>query len=348
MTVASAPGKLVIVGDYAVLEGAPAIATTVGIRAKAQVTVTDARDSVFIDLAGGKAYNFSVEPGVGLCWADESPAERGMILEVVINTCYELLHLPGPLPALRISMNTDAFFRSIGGSPVKLGVGSSAAALVALTGALVAALGIPVERPSLLSMCHAAHRRFQGGLGSGIDVSAALYGGVVGVTAGRGVSGPEAETLGWPKGLAMLPLWSGASSSTPELLRRFARYRETKSDAFNNHMRHLTRFARQADATWRSESVVELMSALAGFDDALRALDSDAGIGINTEAHERLRGLVERNGAVYKTSGAGGGDFGLAISDSTDVIDAVRADAIDSGYLSLDQKLGVDGLTIGG
>lgn len=347
MTVASAPGKLVIVGDYAVLEGAPAIATTVGIRAKAQVTVTAAGDSVFIDLAGGKAYGFVFETGMGLTWVDESPAERGTILEAVLETCNELLTLPDPLPSLRVSMNTDAFYRSIGGSSVKLGVGSSAAVLVALTGALVAALGMRVERPSLLSICHAAHRRFQGGLGSGIDMSAALYGGVVGVTLGRGELEPETEALEWPEGLAMLPLWSGNSASTPELLRRFARYRAAEADAFSSHMRYLTRFAQHADAAWRSASVVELMSALAGFDDALRALDADAGIGINTEAHEQLRGLTERHGAVYKTSGAGGGDFGIAISDSTDVIDAVRADAIDAGFSLLDKELDVDGLTVG-
>ena len=59
-----------------------------------------------------------------------------------------------------------------------------------------------------------------------------------------------------------------------------------------------------------------------------------------------IRQLVERHGAVYKTSGAGGGDFGLALTDSAAVLDAVRAECIDSGYAILDKSFAVEGLVI--
>lgn len=345
MTIATAPGKLVVFGDYAVLEGAPAVAVSVDVRACAQVDVTDGRNSVFFDLAGGKAYDFVVEPGTRLEWMAESPAERGTIVAAVIDTCHELLHLHGPLPALRISLNTDAFFTRVGDTTVKLGLGSSAAALVALTGALVDALKIPLESGSLLNICHAAHRRFQGGRGSGIDVAAALAGGVIGVRLDTRERYPVTESLEWPAGLHMLPVWSGNSASTPELLDRFASYREADTDGFAHHLRNLTLFAQQADAAWHDGAVAEILSAMAGYDNALRSLDYDAQIGINTEVHERLRGLVEHHGAVYKTSGAGGGDFGIVLSDSTDVIEAVSVELTRRKFMLLGEDLCADGLT---
>jgi len=346
MTVATAPGKLVIFGDYAVLEGAPAVATTVDVRARAQVDVAAGHASVFLDLAGGKAYDFVVEPGERLAWIGASPGARGTIVAAVIDTCHDLVHLRGPLPALRISLNTDAFFTQLGDTTAKLGLGSSAAALVALTGALVGALDITIERDSLLNICHAAHRRFQGGHGSGIDVAAALLGGVIGVRLESGEQYPIDAELEWPAGLFMLPVWSGNSASTPELLTRFDAYRAQAVDGYAHHLRNLTTFAQQADAAWRAGAVAEVLSALAGYDNALRALDYDARIGINTATHEHLRGLIEHHGAVYKTSGAGGGDFGIALTDSKDILEAVAVELARERFVLLDRSFGVAGLTL--
>lgn len=346
MSVATAPGKLVIFGDYAVLEGAPAAATSVDVRAHAQVDVTDGRNSVFIDLAGGKAFDFFVEPGAELVWTTESPGDRGTIVSAVLDTCHEIAHLRGPLPALRISLNTDAFFTRANGRTEKLGLGSSAAALVALTGALIDALRIPVEPDSLIRICHAAHRRFQGGHGSGIDVATAVLGGVIGVRRDAASEYPAAESLPWPDELLMLAVWSGSSASTPELLTRFNAYRDNQADGFRHHLMHLGRFAEQADSAWRDGRVAELLSALTGYDNALRALDYDAEIGINTDVHERLRGMTERHGAVYKTSGAGGGDFGIVLTNSADVLERVAEEISSAGFMLLDADLNAAGLAI--
>ena len=348
MTVASAPGKLVLFGDYAVLQGAPSAATSLDIRARAQVDVTAGRESVFIDLAGGKAYDFVVEPGSPLRWTGEQPADRGALLAAVMDTCHELAHLRGTLPGLRISINTDEFFTTSGDTTVKLGLGSSAAALVALTGALVNALRIPLEQTSLINVCHAAHRRFQGGRGSGIDIAAAVLGHVVGVQLDKSQDYPNAQPLDWPDGLFMLPVWSGNSASTPELVARFEAFQASSPDAFDHHLRNLTRFARQADVAWRGGLVAEILSALVGYDNALASLDYEAGIGINTDAHDKLRGLTERHGAVYKTSGAGGGDFGTVLTDSAAVRDAVDAELSSAGFMVFRRRLNVAGLVVEG
>ncbi|MFW2403848.1 MAG: mevalonate kinase [Gammaproteobacteria bacterium] len=346
MTVATAPGKLVIFGDYAVLEGAPAAATSVDVRAHAQVDVTDGRNSVFIDLAGGNAYDFVVEPGADLVWTTASPGDRGTVVAAVLDICHELVHLRGPMPALRISLNTDAFFTRANDRTEKLGLGSSAAVLVALTGALLDALRVPAEPDSLIRICHEAHHRFQGGHGSGIDVATAVLGGVIGVRRDPKSEYPLAESLPWPDGLLMLAVWSGSSASTPELLTRFNAYRDQHKDGFRTHLMHLERFAEQADAAWREGRVAEVLSALTGYDNALRALDYDAGIGINTQVHERLRGMTEKHGAVYKTSGAGGGDFGIVLTNSSEVLEQVADEMRAADFMLLDADLNAAGLSI--
>ncbi len=346
MTDASAPGKLILVGEYAVLDGAPAIAAAIDVRARATVVAIPGTESVFFDALSGRAFYFVMDGTAGPRWIGESPGNSGAILAAVIASCGEHSKLLDDGPSFRVSMSTDDFFTNIGGRWVKLGVGSSAAVLVALVGALVTELNLAMPPAELLAVCHAAHRRFQGGRGSGADVAAAVHGGVVAVRRGAEPQTVSAAGRDWPTGLSVLPIWSGVSASTPELLMRFEKFRGDRPDEYQRHLRRLKALSEQACVAWSEQSVSDVLSALAGYDEALRALDHDAGIGIVTGAHARIRQLVERRGAVYKTSGAGGGDFGLALTDSTAVLDAVRAECNDAGFAVLDKAFAVKGLTI--
>jgi mevalonate kinase len=243
-------------------------------------------------------------------------------------------------------LNTDDFFTQIGTSWTKLGVGSSAAVLVALVGALVAELNLVMSPEELLAVCHTAHHRFQGGRGSGADVATAVHGGVIAVRRGAEPQAIDVTRCSWPSGLSAVPIWSGVSASTPELLIRFEKFKADNPDDYRRHVRHLKALAEQACVAWSEQSVIDILSALAGYDDALRALDDDAQIGISIPAHAQIRQLVERHGAVYKTSGAGGGDFGLALTDSTAILDAIRVDCIDAGYAVLEKSFAVEGLAV--
>jgi len=346
MTDASAPGKLVLVGEYAVLDGAPAIVSALDVRAQARVIAISGEESVFFDALSGQAYYFVIDGNNGPRWVGEQPGANGAILEAVISSCSEHSTLFDDGPSFRVSMNTDDFFTHIGGHWTKLGVGSSAAVLVALVGALVTELNLVMSPEELLAVCHTAHRRFQGGLGSGADVATAIHGGVVAVRRGAEPETVSAAGRSWPSGLSVLPIWSGVSASTPKLLVRFETFRADHPDQYRRHLRRLKALAEQACVAWSEQSVIDVLSALAGYDEALRALDDEAQIGINTVPHSRIRQLVERHGAVYKTSGAGGGDFGLALSDSAAVIDAIRADCVNAEVAILEKSFAVEGLTI--
>jgi phosphomevalonate kinase len=347
MPEASAPGKLIIVGEYAVLEGSPAIATAVDVRARATIEASNDRDSLLIDPVRGETFRFRLDARTGLQWRGESPGPRGAILEAVFATLKE--RMPHDVPPLAIRLDTAAFYSARNdAASVKLGLGSSAAVLVALVGAFMCATGMPANEngTSMLALCCDAHRRFQGGLGSGVDVATALTGGTIGVRPAGLSTLPDTTALRWPDGLLMLPVWSGFSASTSELIGRFNAYRERAPDAFRTRVGQLATIAEAANAAWLTQSTSEVIQALASYDATLRSMDQDGSLGINTAAHEVLRGLSERHGAVYKTSGAGGGDFGLALSDSPSVINELRRAFVSGGYQVLDGSGDADGLTV--
>lgn len=351
---ADAPGKLVLAGEYAVLEGAPGLAVAVDVRAQARVRSIPGHGNQLLIPDTGEHFRFHWVSGSSPRWEKNSPGAFGLPLEV----CAEILAARGllprasELPACEIELVTADFFHSgEGGQRMKLGLGSSAAVVVALTGALLRfAGGPPLARQDLIDICCEAHRRLQGGIGSGIDVATSITGGAVAIgTSVQPETGDrvvQALPVGWPRPLRLVAVWSGRSASTPAMLGRLRAFRERNAEHFSGHMQRLGATAGQAIAAWKAGDVDGLLAAVASYESGLRRLDESAAIGIFTPVHERLHTIAQKHAAVYKPSGAGGGDFGIALTDSGDVEQALRADYAAAGYLVLDAGLGAPGLSV--
>ena len=200
--VASAPGKLVVCGEYAVLDGAPAVAVAVDRRAVVRVEAAD-QWSVAAPGFDERRREFRVRAA-----RIEWPRGRSPLplLDAVFGSLARAPDRP-----LALTMDTAAF--SAAGS--KLGLGSSAALAVALGGALTTWLtgsgdGLPETAGS-------AHRELQGGRGSGVDVATAVRGGLI-----RYRMPDEVVDLVWPRGLRARVLYSGVPASTTAKLDRLA------------------------------------------------------------------------------------------------------------------------------
>jgi phosphomevalonate kinase len=303
----SAPGKLFLLGEYAVLEGAPALLTAVDARVLVRVEPVDApawrldapdlgiRDLMLGDdgtlpegLDVGTRESLGVFNAVRAVVADRA-GRRGGIRH----------------PALAVSIDSSAL--RAGGH--KLGLGSSAAVAVALTAALARAAGLEPDREEVFHLANTAHRAAQGGAGSGGDVAASTYGGLL-----RYVRDTTPEPLVWPAGLTMLVVVTGTGSSTTDLVGRVADYAARDGAGYRADLDRLIALAECGPAAARSADLfLELAS---DYFDALRHLDAHAHAGIVTDRHRQLRELAAQHSAVFKTSGAGGGDVGLAFSRS--------------------------------
>ncbi len=316
---ARAPGKLVISGDYAVLEGAPAVVAAVDMVATVKITLANAVVHQLHNENTGQTLNFDGGFGIPIRW-HSNPGAGGAMLEAALNIFLKAGYSTATVPAMRFSIDTQDFYAN----GKKKGIGSSAAVAVALTGAL----GILTRQKVGPDMALRVHREFQQDKGSGIDVISSWYGGVVCMTPGEK---PQIEKLSWPTGLSVLAVGTGQPASTPAMLARLEAFREQDPTGYSECFTTLTEAAREVAGCWAKGELGPLLEQLGDYAQKLQALDTAAGIGIWSETHLRLAEAAAEAGVAYKPSGAGGGDFGLAFAKDQNAIDAFSQKAQSMG-----------------
>jgi phosphomevalonate kinase len=317
---AEAPGKLVLTGEYAVLDGAPAVVTAVDRRA--QVIVEPAAAGRVQALGPGIApAPFTLAGDGTLDWQSERAAEDYRLLGAVTETLAQDAPLPTDRP-FDLRLDTSAFYSGAD----KLGLGSSAALTVALT----AALCRHFDRTFEDSLAYEAHRRLQGGEGSGLDIAASIAGGLIRFVVG---DPPSVERLRWPDGLEALFVWTGRSAATTPRVRRYRAWR--RSPAAVEPGGRLVRSAAEAADAWQAGDTQAVLEATAAWARALDGLGEAAGLDIGGGGHAELARLADGAGVVYKPSGAGGGDLGLALAGDRRRLQSFRAAADRAGFRPL-------------
>lgn len=291
--VASAPGKVVLSGEYAVLDGAPAICMAVDRRAQVKVSRLDADwNSVSARGYSSAEGRFIVE-GATLTWLQGEGQFR--LVDALWNTQPSI-----DWSGMAIELDTRAFFDSASGE--KLGLGSSAA----LTVALVAAL---TQSNDVLEHALRAHRLFQHGAGSGVDIAAGVHGGLIEYRA----AGAAVTPLTWPEGLCYRLIWTGVPASTGTRLERLRGAGHRRSRDL------LAKSAANIAAAWYSTA--SLLGEYPAYIAALRHFSDDYKLGIFDAGHDKLAAEAAKAGLVYKPCGAGGGDIGILLGASIEALD---------------------------
>jgi len=318
---ADAPGKLVLLGEYAVLDGAPALVLAMPQRARVRLRALGGGPSRLRApplIAGSEP--FRLHDGV-LEWAaaDEVRGQRLAWAKALI----QALAVRGWWPAGAVEAELDSRdFHATGGD--KLGLGASAALAVALTRAAARAAGIGDDEITLASLVH-LHRSLQGDRGSGVDVAASLLGGTVRYRLDG--SEPVARRVELPAGLRLLGLASGTAFSTASALARLRQWVAQRPEQWHELR---TRLTATAEAGAGAANAASLVAAVAEFAAGLEALERASGIEILGRAHAVPKRLADEAGVAYKPSGAGG-DLGIAASDDPGRIERLRQRAAASG-----------------
>ncbi|ROS74422.1 phosphomevalonate kinase [Cellulomonas sp. PhB143] len=328
-----APGKLYVAGEYAVVDPGGA-AVLVAVDRYVTVDLHERADD-----GAGTVRSRQLATG-GLAWV----RERGDLVPTRPD--------PTAAPVLAAVRAADALALARGRRPRgydlavsstldaedgrKLGLGSSAAVTVAAVRAVAALHGLDLSDLAVLKVALAAQVTHDPS-GSGGDLAASAHGGwvrytspdraaVAALVAAHGL--PAAVERDWPGlGVAALPApasvdlhvgWTGVPASSRRLV----------ADALTPDDRSPAADRRDAlrDLRTGSDRAVEALAAALRADDARRMLGAvrDArsaltaygrrtGVVIETPALTALVDAAERAGGAGKSSGAGGGDCGIAL-----------------------------------
>ena len=309
---ASAPGKLIISGEYAVLDGAPCLVVAIDRRAICQLETCDHWQF--------SSCGYSAQTSSFTKTAYESEPDKGDAGQLAWHSYQALAETSEPA---KLHTNTEAFYAQ----RTKYGFGSSAAMSVAISGALAHSSN---QKPDFATALK-AHKSFQGGQGSGADVAAAFYGGCLHYQA------QQAKPHALPDALHWMCVWTGSSSNTQAHINRFddwlVKGNLTSFDNLKSASEHLT-------------TANNFLSALKEYVECLAEFDSIAQLNIYTDAHRKLSDLAASLNVVYKPSGAGGGDLGLFVSEDPEHMNNFSQQAAQLGFQPLSMPITDQGLQI--
>jgi phosphomevalonate kinase len=276
--VATAPGKVMIAGEYAVLDGGLAVVAAVDRRARATLAAAPVGElSVFLQAA------------------------KHVIAEVLGDEVAALVD--------RTVVDT----RSLSDGERKLGLGSSAAATVAAISLVAGVSGHGDDPALILRMARNAHARAQaqlGAAGSGADVAASATGGVIGFRSGK------VRVLTLPSDLTLHFAWTGAPADTATLVAAVtaARQREQGQPAAGGAAAAkpvtaaLDAIGEAAHAFAAAGDAAAAIAAIKAGAKGMAKLAAATGVALVPPALDDLRERLKPLGAAAKTTGAGGGD----------------------------------------
>jgi mevalonate kinase len=158
LTTASAPGKIILFGEHAVVSGAMALGCAIDLRAK--VRVQDLPGSVLITTEDLTLQGFSFDPTTGQL------------------TCAQAAHATRYISAVLSEFDVKDLQVCIESSlPLAAGLGSSACIVVAAVAAVSQHMGQCLSLKEIAEISYRLEKKVQQGLGSPMDTALATYGG---------------------------------------------------------------------------------------------------------------------------------------------------------------------------
>ena len=290
--IASAPAKIILLGEHFVVYGEPAIVMAIDKRVYARVEKRndnrlhvrsmDLNLEVFFENG-----SFRVEQG--------DLKEAKMKFEPVKQAIEKVMEKHGQHVGLDIEINSTV--------PVGAGLGSSAAVIAATTAATGAILDVKLSKEDILRITYTAEKIVHG-IPSGVDPAISTMGGTMLFQMDTGFKPLEVKTN--------IPLIIGDTGVERSTRVQVEKVRDLV-DKYPRVTEHLMKAAREIvlraiDAL--KENDLETLGTMMNINHALLY-----GIGVSDESLERLANAARKAGALgAKLTGAGGGGCMIALA----------------------------------
>lgn len=311
MVTASAPGKVILFGEHAVVYGEPSL-----------VAALDRRTYVDVETRRDDKINISSVLG--------SNTTSGSELSWDLEDEFRYVKKAVALVFDRLNSSTGLDITIKSEVPPASGLGSSAAVSVATIMAVSDILGLKIDMKEIADMGHKVELEVQG-TASPTDTSISTFGGVLIVKPlEKKVEQIEAE-------LPLVIGYTGVERSTKVLVDKVRRLRDEYPNLVNPIIRDIGRLTREAkDLLETGGDVGELMNVNHGLLEAL---------GVSTEQLSKAVYAARKAGASgAKLTGAGGGGCMIALTpqNHSDVMKAIEG----CNCESFSSKISKDGVRL--
>jgi len=320
-----APGKLFVAGEYAVVEpGHPSILVAVDRCVTVRLEASEHEGRIFSDQYGRAPIIWRRNRNGVVVDHEERPLDHVLSAVSTMEALVAELGVAPKFSALSITSELDDE------SGRKFGLGSSAAVTTATVRALDEFYQLDLTRTQMLKLAILATIDVAPAA-SGGDLAASMFGGWLRYTSPdrarlrelRHQSGVLAalrdpwaelglERLSPPTSLRLLVGWTGEPASTTRLVDELQSRKWAESA---HYTAFLTASRAAVDALTiglNDDDPALVLGAVRSARATLAGLGRDAGVDIETAALAQLCDAAERLGGAAKSSGAGGGDCGIA------------------------------------
>lgn len=325
--VVSAPGKLMLLGEHAVVYNHPCLVTAVDQRMRATVEVID--ESV-LEINAPDVQISNYRKPMDQIGQGDIPKGAKFVEIAVANLLGRSRNKFGMTGKKGFKITTTSEFSS------QFGFGSSSASTVCVVRAISELLGLKLTNKEIFDLSYKTVLDIQG-KGSGFDVVAAVYGGTMYfVTGGKIIE---------PLNIKTLPLivgYSGVKADTVALINKV-------KESFVNRQNRLGEIYNSIEILVNDAKEALLKADLKTFGDLMNSNQqylSELGVSIE-KLDNMIKGALDGGAYGAKLSGAGGGDCMIAIS-SEDKKQKVEAGIQSAGGEIINVKANAEGVRIEG
>lgn len=347
------PGKLMVAGEFAVLEPGHSL-VVMAVNRFVYVTVMDAKENK-VSLTDFNLINLDWKYTGSQVQIDSEDPRTDFVEKAMGVTLAYLKETGVNVTPVLLSVKSELDDES----GLKYGLGSSAAVVTGVVSAILQKfIRSDLNKDVIFKLASIAHVSVQGN-GSCADVAASTYGGILHYTAFQADWLLELldnelsikrivehewdylsiEEVTLPKELEVCIGWTGTPASTGSLVKEIRKLKVNDQQSYDGFLHASESAVADILLGMKQDDSIRFLEGIEKNRRALASLGQSAGVAIETERLERLGDTAKSLGGAGKLSGAGGGDCGIAFVNSNAKIAALNEMWIEEGIKSLSMNV---------
>ncbi|MHA2053875.1 MAG: phosphomevalonate kinase [Candidatus Hodarchaeales archaeon] len=364
----SAPGKLMLSGEWSVLEE-NVRCIVLAVQQRVYTEIKEAPDYLV------ELLDFDISTKASFTGKDLILDNSDVKLEFTkyaVQTA--LLYLSSANITLkRFNLRTRAEINTVQnqktGEKMKIGFGSSAAAVVAIIGAIMQFHGLVIDsdkiKEIIFKLSIISHYLGQGKVGSGFDVAASTYGGALiyrrfdpewlqKILLNKSIK--EIVDLNWPllqhesialpKDLVLMVGYTGTSASTTKLVKQIQVFKQEDPKSYYTLISRIADVTEELIKNIRLNDKEKIINLLDQNRLLLEELSMACSCHLEIRAHQIMSEVASKYGAVAKFSGAGGGDCSIGVCFNPQDAQLVINEWKKNGIMPVDVEFSSTGLRV--